>query len=215
MPNNPANALRELLQLWDWNDALFKAVVSNPDGVPSLTPVNPTDFNRGEIANLLEYNAALAASYLEQLNPSTAIDKYLEFALQDVCGIIRYPGELQADYIERVKNVMFGFKCSCAAIVYYVSQYSSPQPPECIEGPNLIMYSDVSFSDVYIDFQIVTAGLEFGYWVWPAIPGDGPGTGFFFLLILYNTPSNELAEVVDIVNRVKAGGINYEIQVRT
>lgn len=210
-----AQTLNEYLRFFDWDDPVFKSLVSNPAGVPEPTITNPMHFNIGYMANLLEWNRKLVLKLLTQLDLTQAESQYLDLIAHKHLGITRYSGETNAEFVARIQVFVIAHKVSPASIIYHTKQFSSPGDPVLLEGPLDSAFADVTFTDNYQTFQNQAPGDDYLWWVQPAITVGADGGLFFFILILQNTPDADIPKVIDLVDRLIAAGVNYQIQIET
>ncbi len=202
-----------LASIYDTDHEVYKSLVADVDGVPAGAILKPTDFNNGAIAGMLEWERQLALSLLAQFNLLTAEGDFLELMVHKHIGIVRFEGETDVDYAQRVQDYIIAQKVSPATIIFYTRPFSTPGEPELLDASEDVAFADLSFSDVYTLFQNEAAGPEFDYWVFPALTTSLGSGAYFFILRLENTPSSDIAKVIDLVNRWIAAGIEYEIQI--
>ena len=205
---------RYLKSIFNVDDAVYKSVIADKDGVPAGTITKPTDFNSGQIANVLEYLRGLSKDLLTQIFLNQAEGKYLDLIAQDTIGLTRYSGENDADFVARIQKFLIGDKISKAAIIFCTRPFSSPGEPVILEGEQDAAYATFSFAGVYSSFQLVAPPSQFNFFVFPAI-SRSQQSAFFFVIQLENTPSEDIFKVIDILNRTVAAGIVYELQILT
>ena len=217
MSTNADKLNKYLKALIDVTDDLYKSIVSDPDGTPESTIVNPVDLNYGCVADLLEWNRMLTKSLVRQLYFDQAEGKFLDLISHTHFGLIRASGETDSQYKSRVKDIILGHKISPASIIYLTRGYSSPGEPQLIEGEQDSAFADCSFTECYTSFQVASSSsnsYQVGWWVFPAIALASTTSLYFFILILDNTPSSQALTVLDIVNRSIAAGIDFEIWIK-
>lgn len=198
---------------FDIDHSIYKAFISNAVNTPPASPTDPSNLDIGAIANTLEWVRLLSKGLQNQLDLTLANTKYLNLIIQDHVGIVRADGESDSDYLDRAVDYMIAPKVSVASIIYHTIPYSSPGPPQIIDGTETA-FADVSFSDNYSEFQNLTPGSpEYGYYIFPALAAESYGGAYFFVLQLENTAATDIPAVVDLVNRWIAAGIRYEIQI--
>lgn len=202
-----------LRALYDTEDALYKILIADPNGVPAPVVTQPQDVHIGAIASTFEWVRQLAKSLVLQLFLNQATGKFLDFLVHNHIGIVRYEGESDDSYRHRVQVYIIAPKVSRAAILYYTRPFSSPNPPAILDGLDDAPYADLTFADVYESFQNEAPGPEYLYWVFPAITLPVSASAYFFILQLENTPLSEVPAVLNLVDRWVAGGISYEIQI--
>lgn len=201
--------------IYDTDDSIYKSLVANIDGVPEVIIENPIDFNIGVIADVLEWTRQLSICLIQQLFLNEAEGKFLDLMVHNHIGIVRFENESDIDYSERVKNYIIAHKVSRASVIYFARPYSSPGEPELLDGIDDAAFADLSYSDVYTSFQNEAANQYEDWWVFPAITSSIGDTAYFFVLRLENTDSADIAKVIDFLDRWKAGGIAYELQIIT
>lgn len=200
-----------LKALFDVDDAIYKSLISDVDGIPEVSIIDPVDFNNGALAGMIEWIRQLSITLKDQLFLDTVTGAFLDLMVHFYIGIVRYESESDSDYVDRVRNFIIAPKCSPASIIYYCRPFSS-QEPEILEMDDTA-FSDVSYSDNYTSFQLdMTGDIENNHWVLAGI-ADSSSSAYSFILRLYNTASADIVKVVDLVNRWIAGGIDYEIQI--
>ncbi len=177
--SNITKTLNKYLQAkLDVDHPIYKALIANKDNVVPPNPDNPSDLDIGAIANNLEWLRLLSKGLLNQLNWNDASTKYLNLTFHEHLGIVRYAGENDADYVQRVVNFMVAPKVSEASIIFYMIPYSSPGFPQLITGGETA-FSDVSYSDNYTEFQ--NAGWDIWDWVNLA-PGTKPSARYQYAM---------------------------------
>ena len=140
-----AKTLDRYLQIFRHDDPLYKYLVSDVDGVPAATPIKPTDFNIGVIADMLEWNRRLTLSLGRQLYLDQATGFMLDYYVQTATGIYRFEGESDSEYSIRIKNYILSRRCSPASIIHYTQLYSPGGMPKLLEGQMDSAFADVSF----------------------------------------------------------------------
>lgn len=208
-----AISLKDLLApIFETDDPIFKSVVADTTLPPEVIVTNPNQYNAGAIGNQIEYLRRLGLFYLTQLLLENAEGKFLDYMAFELIGIVRYTGENDADFIARLQKFILAPKVSPASIIMCLRPFSNSEPI-IIEGLQDTAFADVTYSDNYRVFKVVTPGPEFDFFVQPAIsagPGDG---GFFFLVTLDGTNQADIFKVLDILNRWIAAGVIYEVEI--
>lgn len=203
---------RHLRAIFDTEDPVYKSLISTEPSSPEATVTKPMDLNAGAIASVFEWLRRLGKDMLIQLDMSQAEERFLNLAAHDHIGIVRYPGESDGDYVYRVQKFLFGEKTTRAAIIHHMRQFSTTEPL-ILEGIHDACFADVSFTDVYQGFRNQTPGPEYQHYVFPAITTNAAGSVFFFILELTETPSSEIKELLDWMDRWVSVGISYEIRI--
>lgn len=208
-----ADLLNKFLRAkFDINDPIYKALIADVSQNPEVTITLPEHFNNGAIAGALEWVRQLSLFLQDQLQLDKASGRYFNLIIENFIGIVKYEGESQTDFVNRIISFILDPKVSEAAIIAATTPYSSPGPPQFLEGSESA-FADVSFADNYDSFQNTTVGNEFNYWIMAAIAASGSSFSYFFILRLENTASADIVKVVDIMSRWVASGIDYEIQI--
>jgi len=203
-----------LSAVYNLSGSVIKSLFVDLDGTPGAI-TQPMDYNIGAIGSTLEWLRRLTLDLVDQLFLDIADPEYVSFTIEDFLGIGRYDGETDADLIDRVKILLFGQKMTVPAIIEHCSRFSTPGPPSISEGGAVMAYADVSYSDVYGSWQNQTPGPEFDYWIFPAMSSSGAGQSYYFILTLQNTGSQEIVQAVDLVNKLIAAGVDYDIIIET
>lgn len=211
-----AKSLNKYLKaIYDTDDPIYRSLISNVDGVPAGTINTPQDFNAGAVANILEYTRQLSLCLIDQLFLNRATGKFLTLMTHEIIGIVRFEGESNVDFVERVQNYIIATKVSRASIIFYTRPFSSPGEPQLLDGVDDAAFADVSYSDNIEMFQQGDVPPFNNWWVLPGLTISEEGASYFFILRLENTASADIVKVVDLVNRWKGDGIGYEIQIIT
>lgn len=199
---------KHLGQVLDTDNALYKSLISDPEGTPAGTVNNPTDYNIGVLAGMLEWNRDLTKTLVKQLDLTQATGKYLDFIAHDHLGIFRHASESDTDFVTRIQDYIVGAKVSPGAIIYHMRKFSSTEP-QILEGEQDGAFADVSFSDVYQGFRDVVDNL----FVFPALTVGSDSQAFFFILILEDTAAADVTALFEELERLVAAGIEYEVQI--
>jgi len=210
-----ADIINKYMPQWDKLDPVYKALVSDPDGVAAGVITTPKDYNKGGIANVLEWLFKFSIELRAQMFLDQAETDWLNYTAESFFGIIRYENENDADYVARIKKFILAKKLSPASIIYATIPYSSPGLPVMYEGESDGAYADISYAGNIKRFFNTAPGPDNNNWVLPAITIGQNGGLFNFVLILQNTAPADIRKVLDIVNRWKAGGITYQVQIET
>lgn len=201
-----------LSAIFDLNDPIYKSLIANFEGISSTKILTPADFNEGAMSDLLEYNRELTAGLLKQIYFDQSHGSFLNMIINNHIGISRGNGESDDEYKKRTTDCLFSPKISPAAIKFLLRDYSTPNPPEIVEGEGVFCYSDSSYSDVYKKFKARGETYLTGSWVYSAITHYNV-TAYLIIVILYNTPVQKLPVVIDIIKRSIAAGIDFQIEV--
>lgn len=212
---NIADVINKYMPQFDKTDAVYKAFISDPDGIANPMINTPKDYNKGGIANLLEWLYKYSLELKKQIYLNLAETNWIDYIAGNFIGINRYEGENDADYVNRIKQFLMDKKISPASIIYATIPFSSPGLPVLYEGESSGAYADISYAGCYIEFFNTAPGPDQNNWVLPAISIGQQGGLFNFVLILQNTDTADIYKVLDIVQRWKAGGITFQIIIET
>lgn len=200
-----------LRAIYDIDDKIYKSLISDISGVPAGVITNPNDYNIGAIANILEYTRRLSIDLLDQLFLNRAEGKYLDLIAQEVIGIVRYAGESDTDYVDRIQKFIISPKVSPAALIFCLRPFSTAEPV-FLEGEQDAAFANVSYASQYNSFQQLTIGPENLHWILPAIAsGTGDGS-FFFSIVLENVADEDIVKIIDIIERIGVAGVNFSLQ---
>lgn len=200
-----------LKAIFNTDDPIYRAVICDKEGVPESTIVKPTDFNLGAVANNIEYLRRLGKDLVKQLYINQASGKFLKYELETFFKSLKLQDETETDWINRTISLVFQPRISKASIIYALRPYSSLEP-EIIQGGGDSAFADVSFADRYVKYNTVYEGSNFA--VYPAIAQTAESAFFSIVIILYDTPANQLYAVADLINQYIAAGISYTIEIR-
>ena len=201
-----------LVAIFDTDHEIYKSLISDVNGIPKPTIENPMDYNNGAIAGSLEWVRQLSLDLAQQIFLNKAEGKFLDYMVHDHIGLVRFENESDPDYQARVKDYIIAHKVSRAAIIFYARPYSTTEP-EILDGSDDTAFADVTFSDVYNSFQSEqTAGPFVNWWVLPALTTTG-SSAYFFIIRLMDTATEDIAKVLDMLEKWHAAGIEYELQI--
>lgn len=201
-----------LKAIYNVDDPIYKAVICDKDGVPDSTIVKPVDFNLGAITNNIEYLRKLSIDLLKQLFIDQASGEFLKYELETFFQSLKLQDETEADWIDRTISLVFQPRVSKASIIYALRPYSSLEP-EIVNGGGDSAFADCSFADRTIKYSTTFEGQPFE--VYPAFAQTDSSSYYSIIVILYDTPSNSLYTVSDILNKYIAAGISFTIEIRT
>lgn len=200
-----------LSKIFKTDDPIYKAVICDKDGVPEVSIVKPTDFNLGAITNNIEYLRRLGIDLLKQIFIDQASGEFLKYTLQTFFASLRLEGETEEDWIQRTISLIFQPRISRASLIFALRSYSS-QEPQIIAGGGDSMFADVSFADIGTKYTTTYEGSPF--YVFPALAQSDESSYYSIVVILYDTPSNQIYTVSDIINQYIAAGIYFTIEIR-
>jgi hypothetical protein len=201
-----------LKALYDTEDPVYRALIADETGIPASIPTAPSDMNIGAIGNSLEWNRRLTMSLIKQLRFDQCEGVFLTLMIDDFLNFMRASGETNAQYKERVIDIVLGPKISPAAIIYNARPYSTAEPYIAMND-NDMAYADVSYADCYETFQLTAPAAYVGTWVLPAVSRNVRGMIFFFILYVENTPDDQMSILMDKINSLIAAGTEFEVQV--
>lgn len=211
-----AEIINSYLPQFDKTDEVYRALIADPNGVPNNVINTPKDYNQGALANILQWLSNFASEAHEQLSLATAVPKWFDFIVENFIGVGQYNGESYQDFLARIVKIIMSPKLSPASIIYATTIFSSPGLPVIYEGERDFAYADLTFSDVYLYRFISIPGHDpEDTIIFPAIAAGVDAGIFTFLLVLQNTNPADITQVIDIVRRWKAAGINYQIRIDT
>ena len=212
MDNVTTRLNNSLSAIWNIDDPIYQALISDINGtIPSIVNI-PTDMNIGAIAGMLEYLRELKDTLENQIYMNLADTEFLQFTLNNYFGSTQLSTETNAQWLQRVISTIFEPKVSNAAIIYSLIPYSPGGTPTLFSGGTLFAFSDCSFSDITL-YEVTTLDGS-PFYVYPAYSQNTGSNLFFSLAItLYNTTPDMLATVFKILSKTVAAGIQYTVQI--
>ena len=178
----------------------MRAWISDKRGVPEPTVENPSDYNKGGIANLLEYMKDLANTLLVQFNPDVNSDAWMEFIFHKHFGLPRWTGETNEEWAQRVSDFVLGAKLSPASIIFYTRPYSTTEP-EILEGLKNAAFAGRCYAGVGRTGIIQTPGYKLNTWMFPARARSTSSAVYTLTLKLTDTASADLEKLAEIMRR--------------
>lgn len=170
---------------------------------PYNEPVRVNDMNRGAIANPIEYLRRFRAFLLTQMDVGVAEGEWLLLWGRGTYGIERPAGWTDQQYRDYIYVRVMETNTSTPIIRKRLLDYAST----CViqEGVDDGAFADVSFSDCYKNSTspAVKAAITF----------PKGGMPFFMRIILSGVDPADYANIVDVVEACRAGGISYIIEV--
>lgn len=200
----------DLKLLFNIDDPVYKSFICDKDGTIPTTITKPTDIDIGAIASLKEFLRLLSTSLLKQIFIDQASDEFLTYTLNEFFNSLKLEGETDAEWIQRTISKVFNPKVSHAAIIVALRPYSS-QEPEITNVSTESAFADFSFADVYIS-GYDTVGGEIVIVV-PAISESFQSSFFSIKVKIYDTPTGQIATVIDLLNNIIAAGIDYILEI--
>ena len=195
-----------LTALFNLEDPVYKALISDKDGTIPVTVTLPTDFDIGVIASEIEYLRQLSINMVNQLFLDKAQSMFLTYILNNFFASLRMTNESDVAWVNRVIASIFSTKLSHASIIFALRPFSSLEP--IIE--NLVAdsaFADFSYADIY------TSGNYNGIFYYAAVAEDMASTYFSLKITLQDTLVNDIYTVQDIIDRIVAAGISVLIQI--
>jgi len=200
----------DLKLLFNIDDPVYKSFICDKNGTIPSTITKPTDIDIGAIASLKEFLRQLSISLLKQIYIDQASDEFLTFTLNEYFESLKLEGETNSEWISRTIAKVFNPKVSRASIIFALRPYSS-QEPEISNVSTESAFADFSFSDIYISGYDIVSGETII--VVPAISESLESAFFTIKVKLYDTPSSQLATVIDLLNNIIAAGITYVLEI--
>lgn len=199
------NNLQALYNIDD--DDIYKSLICNKDGTIPSTIALPTDNDIGATASMIEYLRLLSICLVRQLYLDEASGEFLVYTLNEFYNSLRLEDETDSEWVQRTIATVFQPKVSRASIIYSLRPYSSLEP----EITNIIQesaFSDFSFSDVYNSGSYTMADGTLVVWV-PAIVESFESSFFTIKITLYDTATEDIWTVQNIIQKLIAAGISY------
>ena len=196
-----------LSTLYDIEDPIYKSLICDKDGTIPATITKPTDIDIGAIASQIEYLRQLAICLVRQMFIDEATGEFLEFQLNEYFASLQLEDETEAEWVQRAIATVFQQKVSRATIIYSLRPYSTQEP----EITNVIQesaFADFSFADVYTSGSYTMADGTLVSWT-PAIAENFASSFFTIKITLYNTSSDDIWTVQNILRKILAAGISY------
>lgn len=189
------------------NDQIYKSLICDKDGTIPGTITKPTDIDIGVIASGIEYLRLLSIDLIDQLYVDDATGEFLKYQLEDFFSSLRLEDETDVEWVQRTIATVMQQKLSNASIIYSLRPYSSQEP----EISNVIQesaFADFSFADVTNSGSYTMADGTLVFWV-PAIAENFQSSFYTIKITLYNTSSDDIWTVQNIIQKMLAAGISY------
>jgi hypothetical protein len=208
MADRSIELLNELLKIFNQEEGEYLNLVGD---FKATTPVlsgnvKINDFNIGAIANVLEHARQLTPYLTQQIDLTQANDFWLDYIGENVYDIKRAGGESDADYSNRIIKEILGSNSSPLVIKNILEDYGDNVL--ILEGIDDGAFSEVSFSDNYRDFELPGEDV-----VKAAFASAQGGIAFFFRVIMENVDPNDYKIIWQIVDKIKAAGVSFVIQI--
>jgi hypothetical protein len=189
------------------NDNIYKSLICDKDGAIPGTITKPTDIDIGAIASQIEYLRKQAILLVQQLFLDQATGEFLKYQLNEYFDSLQLEDETESEWVQRTIATVFQHKVSRATIIYSLRPYSSLEP----EITNIIQesaFADFCFADIYTKGSYTMDDGTYVVWV-PAIAETYESSFFTIKIILYDTATEDIWTVQNILRKIIAAGISY------
>lgn len=189
------------------NDPIYKSLICDKDGTIPGTITKPTDIDIGVIASEIEYLRLLSIDLIDQIYIDEATGEFLKYQLEDFFSSLRLEDETDVEWVQRTIATVLQQKLSRASIIYSLRPYSTQEP----EITNVIQdsaFADYSFADVTNSGSYTMDDGTLVFWV-PAIAENFQSSFYTIKITLYNTTSDDIWTVQNIIQKMLAAGISY------
>jgi len=198
--------LNDLLKIYNRESGEYLNLVGASSLVtPSFsTEVKINNINTGAISNPLEYSRRLFSFLINQLDLRNTVDSWLDYMGGVIYNVIRFSGESDTDYRNRIFTNTTTVKCSPIGIKIPLDDYADNV--QIIEGGMDGAFADVSFADSDREFNIP------GVWVVKsAITMEENGSPFFIIIIMENVDPGDYVTILNLINAYRACGILFTV----
>jgi len=198
--------LNDLLKIYNRESGEYLNLVGDSSLVtPSFsTEVKINNINTGAISNPLEYSRRLFSFLINQLDLRNTVDSWLDYMGGVIYNVIRFSGESDTDYRNRIFTNTTTVKCSPIGIKIPLDDYADNV--QIIEGGMDGAFADVSFADSDREFNIP------GVWVVKsAITMEENGSPFFIIIIMENVDPGDYVTILNLINAYRACGILFTV----
>jgi len=196
--------------LFNIEDPIYKSFFCDKDGTVPSTITKPTDIDIGAIASQIEYLRKLSLCLIDQMFIDKAEGEFLTYTLNEFFNSLRLENESDVEWVSRTVAKVFNPKVSRAAIIFSLRPYSS-QEPEIINILSESAFADFSFADVYVSDTTILNGDTII--ILPAIAESFQSSFFTIKVTIYDTETDKIATVIDLLNNIIAAGITYVLQI--
>lgn len=200
--NNNLNALYDV-----HDDPIYKSLICDEDGTIPTTITKPTDIDIGIIASQIEYLRLFSIDSVKQLYIDQATGEFLKYQLEEFFSSLRLEDETDVEWVHRTIATVLQQKVSRASIIFSLRPYSSQEP----EITNIIQesaFADFCFADATNSGSYTMADGTLVVWV-PAIAENYQSSYFTIKITLYNTTTDDIWTVQNIIQKILAAGISY------
>lgn len=206
MSDRAIELLNDLLKIYNRESGEYLNLVGDSSLVtPSFsTEVKINNINTGAISNPLEYSRRLFSFLINQLDLRNTVDSWLDYMGGVIYNVIRFSGESDTDYRNRIFTNTTTVKCSPIGIKIPLDDYADNV--QIIEGGMDGAFADVSFADSDREFNIP------GVWVVKsAITMEENGSPFFIIIIMENVDPGDYVTILNLINAYRACGILFTV----
>ena len=201
---------RRIAPFFSEGDQLVRAWITDKNGVPEAIIENPSDYNKGGVANLLEYLKDLANCLLVQFDPDLNSDTWMDFIFHQHFGLPRWPGETNQEWAQRVSDFVLAPKLSPASIIFFTRPYSATEP-EILEGLESAAFAGRCYAGVGRTGIIQTPGYKYGTWMFPARARSTSSAVYTLTIRLTDTANADLEKLAEIMRRWVHPGIRWKV----
>jgi len=190
----------------------YKALICDENGTNPEIVNKPTDIDIGVLTSQIEYLRRMSLDLIKQLFIDQSSEEFLKYQLEEFFSSLRLEDETDVDWIQRTIATVFQKKVSTATIIYSLRPYSTMEP-EIVNVSTEGAFADFCFADIYESGSYILDGET--YYYAPAISGDYENAFFTIKVTLYDTESQDLWTVTNILDRMLAAGITYILEIKT
>lgn len=180
-------------------------------GTGVYSTLKPTKNDIGALASQIEYLREMGIFLLEQIFIDTAAREFLKYQLETFFSSYQLENETFVEWIQKTYTTVFSSKVSNAAIKYALWPYSS-RVPDIYNVVTESAYADFSFADCYLKTDVVFEGETVH--VLPAIAETEASSSFTIRIVLYDTSSDDIFTVANIIENIIAAGIFYILEIQ-
>jgi len=193
--------------LFNIEDPIYKALICDNTGNNPDSIFKPTDIDLGVFASQIEFLRRLSFCLAKQLFLTEASGEFLIYQLEEFFNSLRLEDETDLEWIQRTIVTVLQPKLSNASIIYSLRPYSS-QEPEISNISTESAFADFCFADVYTSGSYTLPDSTVIKWL-PAIAETFSSSFFTIKITLYNTATEDIWAVQNIIQKLIAAGISY------
>jgi hypothetical protein len=193
------------------DDPVYKAFISDIEGVIPETVSKPTDIDIGALASQKEYLRRLSIFLVRQMYLDEAETVILEYVLNTFFQNLRLQNETDSAWVQRTIATVFNHKVSRATLIVALRPFSSREPI-ITNVTDQSAYGDFSYADVYQRADVEFEGET--VFVFPAIAENSESSDFTIRVLLFDTPSKDIFVVKDILEKIVAAGITVRFLIQ-